>query len=118
MRKLRSRLLGVENGSVMLFSDYQHDGVMWTGESPREFRKVIEFDEPFSSAPMVQVGLSLWILTKLPTSAPIFSPKWSTPKALRWCFAHGVTHGLHARGPTGSPLARSGMTMTGCWNSR
>jgi len=60
MRKLRSRLLGVENGSVMLFSDYQHDGVMWIGEGPREFRKVIEFDEPFSSAPMVQVGLSLW----------------------------------------------------------
>ena len=64
MRKLRSRLLGVENGSVMLFSDYQHDGVMWTGEGPREFRKVIEFDEPFSSMPMVQVGLSLWDFDK------------------------------------------------------
>lgn len=64
MRKLRSRLLGVENGSVMLFSDYQHDGVMWTGEGPREFRKVIEFDEPFSGIPMVQVGLSLWDFDK------------------------------------------------------
>ncbi len=64
MRKLRSRLLGVENGSVMLFSDYQHDGVMWTGEGPREFRKIIEFDEPFSAVPVVQVALSLWDFDK------------------------------------------------------
>jgi len=64
MRKLRSRLLGVENGSVMLFSDYQHDGVMWTGEGPREFRKIIEFDEPFSVVPVVQVALSLWDFDK------------------------------------------------------
>jgi len=64
MQKLRSRLLGVENGSVMLFSDFQHDGVMWTGEGPRELRKDITFSEPFCTAPTVQVGLSLWDFDK------------------------------------------------------
>jgi len=60
MKKLSSRLLGIENGSVMLFSDYQHDGAMWTGEGAREFRKNVVFDEPFVNTPIVQVGISMW----------------------------------------------------------
>lgn len=44
----------------MLFSDYQHDGVMWTGNGPREIRKVIEFDQPFSDTPTVTIGMSMW----------------------------------------------------------
>ena len=60
MKKLNSHSLGIENGSVMLFSDYQHDGVMWTGEGVREFRKVVEFDDPFIGTPVVQVGISMW----------------------------------------------------------
>lgn len=60
MKKLNSHILGVENGSIMLFSDYQHDGEMWSGEGAREFRRLVEFDEPFLSAPVVQVGISMW----------------------------------------------------------
>ncbi|HHI71349.1 MAG TPA: hypothetical protein ENJ91_10125 [Rhodobacteraceae bacterium] len=60
MKKISSHLLGIEKGTVMLFSDYQHDGVMWTGEGPREFRKVVEFEQPFSDTPVVQVGMSMW----------------------------------------------------------
>lgn len=60
MKKLNSHLLGIANGSTILFSDYQHDGVMWSGEGAREFRKVIEFDEPFINAPIVQVSISMW----------------------------------------------------------
>ena len=33
---------------------------MWTGEGPREFRRLVEFDEPFLSEPVVQVSLSMW----------------------------------------------------------
>lgn len=64
MKKLNSHLLGIANGSLMLFSDYQHDGVMWSGEGEREFRKVIVFDEPFLSKPVVQVSLSMWDFDK------------------------------------------------------
>lgn len=60
MKKIRSHLLGVENGSVNLFSDYQHDGEMWTGEGVRELRKEVVFEEPFAAAPTVQVGISMW----------------------------------------------------------
>ncbi|MCK4713522.1 MAG: H-type lectin domain-containing protein [Marinosulfonomonas sp.] len=60
MKKLYSHLLGVENGSVNLFTDYQHDGVMWAGEGAREFRKEVVFDEPFAQPPIVQVGISMW----------------------------------------------------------
>ncbi|MCF6316939.1 MAG: H-type lectin domain-containing protein [Marinosulfonomonas sp.] len=60
MKKLNSNSLGIENGSIMLFSDYQHDGVMWTGEGAREFRKVVVFDQPFANTPVVQVGISMW----------------------------------------------------------
>jgi len=64
MKKLNSHLLGIANGSLMLFSDYEHDGVMWSGEGAREFRKVIEFDEPFLNKPVVQVGLTMWDFDK------------------------------------------------------
>ncbi|KPU84019.1 ATP synthase [Marinosulfonomonas sp. PRT-SC04] len=60
MKKLNSHLLGIASGSLVLFSDYQHDGVMWSGEGTREFRKVIEFDEAFVSTPHVQVSISMW----------------------------------------------------------
>lgn len=60
MKKLHSHLLGIENGSIILFSDYQHDGVMWAGSGEREFRKVVVFEEPFLSVPVVQIGLSMW----------------------------------------------------------
>ncbi|MCT8159619.1 H-type lectin domain-containing protein [Pseudoruegeria sp. SHC-113] len=60
MRKFQSHTLGIEQGSIVLFSDYQHDGVMWTGKGAREFRHVVSFDNPFSTPPMVQVGVSMF----------------------------------------------------------
>lgn len=60
MRRMASHLIGVDRGSVMLFSDYQDGGAMWTGEGPRELRRVVEFAEPLRSAPVVQVTISMW----------------------------------------------------------
>jgi len=60
MLKLASQRVGVAQGSLMLFSDYQDGGAMWTGEGPRELRRLVEFSEPFSSTPVVQVSLSMW----------------------------------------------------------
>jgi len=60
MRKIESRLLGVEQGSKVLFSDFEHDGVMWTGTGARATRFPVRFKEAFRSLPVVTVGMSMW----------------------------------------------------------
>jgi hypothetical protein len=60
MLKMSSNRVGVAQGSIVLFSDYLDGGVMWTGEGPRELRKLVEFAEAFSAPPVVQVSLSMW----------------------------------------------------------
>lgn len=60
MKKLRSHLMGVDQGSILLFSDFQDGGAMWTGTGPRELRQIVEFSEPFSAPPCVQVSMSMW----------------------------------------------------------
>ncbi len=60
MRRFKSHLLGIDQGSQVLFSDFEQDGEMWTGSGPREFRVGVVFSEPFSKKPMVQVSMSMW----------------------------------------------------------
>lgn len=60
MRRLGSHLTGIDQGSVVLFSDFQDGGAMWTGEGPRELRKVVEFSEEFLTDPIIQVTMSMW----------------------------------------------------------
>ncbi|MFT6452559.1 MAG: hypothetical protein ACJA06_002061 [Halocynthiibacter sp.] len=60
MKKLRSQLIGVDQGSIQLFSDFQDGGAMWTGTGPRELRQIVEFSEPFATPPSVQVSMSMW----------------------------------------------------------
>ncbi len=55
-----SGLIAVQQGSRVLFSDFVHDGAMWTGVGPREVRQLQSFAEPFVSAPAVMVGVSMW----------------------------------------------------------
>ncbi len=50
----------MEQGSRILFSDFAHDGAMWTGSGPREARQEQLFAEPFQSPPVVTVGISMW----------------------------------------------------------
>jgi hypothetical protein len=60
MRRFSSLLFGVDQGSIVLFSDFQDGGAMWTGHGPRELRRVVEFRQPFLTLPVVQVTLSMW----------------------------------------------------------
>ena len=60
MKRLRNHLVGIDQGSTVLFSDFEHDGEMWTGEGPRMFRQMIEFGETFRKAPAVHVSISMW----------------------------------------------------------
>ena len=53
-------LIGIEQGSSILFSDFAHDGAMWTGSGPREVRQPQTFGEAFVEPPVVKVGISMW----------------------------------------------------------
>lgn len=60
MKRLRNHLIGIEQGEVMLFSDFEDGGEMWTGSGPRERCKAVRFHEHFHRPPSVQAGVSLW----------------------------------------------------------
>jgi len=60
MKRLKSHTIGVDQGSLVLFSDFEDDGVMWAGNGPREMRKKIRFRGKFGGVPSVQVSLSMW----------------------------------------------------------
>jgi hypothetical protein len=60
MKRIQSNCLGVEQGSLVLFSDFQDGGVMWIGEGPREMRRAVSFSEPFREIPSVLVSFSMW----------------------------------------------------------
>lgn len=59
MRKLDSNTIGIDQGDVVLFSDFEHDGQMWTGEGPRNTRLAVAFAESYRVAPVVYVSISM-----------------------------------------------------------
>ena len=60
MKKLRSTIIGVDNGDEVLFEDFEDGGEMWTGRGQRERRRRIRFSERYLNAPTVQLSISLW----------------------------------------------------------
>lgn len=60
MKRLSHHLVGAEQGSVILFSDFEDNGPMWTGEGPREARRPVAFSEVFRAPPLVHVSISMW----------------------------------------------------------
>lgn len=62
MRKLAAHRIGVDEGEIALFSDFQDDGEMWTGLGPRERRRQVTFAEPYLAPPVVHCAMSMWDL--------------------------------------------------------
>ncbi len=60
MRYIDRNILGIEQGSRVLFSDFEHDGEMWSGDGPREYRAAVAFEGRFAELPVVQVSMSMW----------------------------------------------------------
>ncbi len=60
MKTFQTHPIGIDQGEALLFSDFANGGEMWTGEGARERRTTVAFSQPFRSAPMVQIGISLW----------------------------------------------------------
>ena len=59
MRKLSNHRIGIADGQELLFSDFEEDGPMWSGNGPRGVRQSVQFPEQFRSAPSVQVSLAM-----------------------------------------------------------
>lgn len=60
MLKVSTRILGIQQGSVLLFSDFQQDGPMWSGAGSREIRREVRFPVAYRDPPLVQVSMSMW----------------------------------------------------------
>lgn len=60
MRKILSHMMGVEQGSKVLFSDFEDGGPMWSETGPRECVVPVRFKDVFREAPVVQVALAMW----------------------------------------------------------
>jgi len=60
MRRLENRLIGIDQGELVLFSDYESGGDMWTGHGDRTRRHSVRFNERYKSPPVVHLALSMW----------------------------------------------------------
>jgi hypothetical protein len=59
MQKFDAHSIGVAQGDVILFSDFDNDGPMWTGEGKREARHTVTFPEAFRGVPSVTLSFSM-----------------------------------------------------------
>lgn len=60
MKRIQNHLVGIDQGSEMLFEDYDTDGEMWTARGNREVWHSVRFATPFKSVPAVHVSVSMW----------------------------------------------------------
>lgn len=60
MKRLENHLIGIDQGDVILFSDFEDGGEMWTGRGQRERRRAVAFSEAFKTPPSVHVSVSMW----------------------------------------------------------
>ncbi len=52
--------LAVERGNLLVFSDVEDDGPMWTSTGPRLIRARVHFKRSFRAAPEVLLSLEMW----------------------------------------------------------
>ncbi|MDE3238418.1 MAG: H-type lectin domain-containing protein [Paracoccaceae bacterium] len=60
MIRLTGQTIAIDQGSLLVFDDYETNGEMWTGTGKRERRIEIRFAASFRGPPAVQVSLAMW----------------------------------------------------------
>lgn len=60
MKRIEAAVLGVDHGSLVLFSHFEEGGPMWSETGPRVIRRPVTFSEPFRSEPTVMVAPAMW----------------------------------------------------------
>lgn len=60
MKRLHNHFIGVDQGTCVLFSDFEDGGDMWVGKGSRSRRIYVEFEHIFKTLPAVHVSLDMW----------------------------------------------------------
>lgn len=60
MQRFSHSAVGVTRGASMLFSAFEDNGPMWSGEGPRVARHPVRFSAPFLIPPVVHVAIAMW----------------------------------------------------------
>ncbi|MGG7645984.1 H-type lectin domain-containing protein [Rhodovulum sp. YNF3179] len=60
MERLDGYLIGIDRGSVLMFSHFDEGGPMWAGSGPREVRRAVRFSGRFRRPPSVQAVIEMW----------------------------------------------------------
>lgn len=60
MKRINDAAVGIQTGSVLMFSAFEDGSEMWTGEGPRVVVQHVAFEEGFMQAPSVHVSISMW----------------------------------------------------------
>ncbi|MFV0299599.1 MAG: H-type lectin domain-containing protein [Paracoccus sp. (in: a-proteobacteria)] len=47
-------------GTTLVFSAFEDNGEMWTGQGPRVASHTVNFEESFLAEPVVHVSISMW----------------------------------------------------------
>lgn len=59
MKRISNHHIGIDQNELMLFSDYENEGEMWSGNGPRECRAPVKFSAEYHSEPSVHISMSL-----------------------------------------------------------
>ena len=60
MLRFSHTAVGVQQGAELLFTAFEDDGAMWTGDGARVERRAVVFGQPFRDTPVVHVGMAMW----------------------------------------------------------
>jgi hypothetical protein len=60
MRRIDASAVGVVKGVALVFSAFENNGEMWTGQGPRLASYTVNFEEPFLDEPVVHVSINMW----------------------------------------------------------
>lgn len=86
MKRIASHLIGVDQGEVVLFSDFENDGEMWTGTGERERLVPVSFSQSYSKAPAVHCSMSLLDLATGPSIRADVAPREITETGFKILF--------------------------------
>lgn len=86
MKRLSNHLVGVDQGSEIMFSDFEDDGPMWSESGPRERKVTVQFSEEYHKAPSVQVALSMWDINQVSNQRADISAENVTSKSFDLVF--------------------------------
>lgn len=75
MKRIASHLIGVDQGDLVLFSDFENDGEMWTGSGERERLIAVTFSQRYSKPPAVHCSMSLLDLETGPSVRADVAPR-------------------------------------------